>query len=767
MESISRRRVLTLLGAATLGPLANAARNSTRDMLLDVVLPGNNDVTAQYSPAEGEHHEAPWFAHPVTGIGTNIWAPEWYPESITQWDPQKLAESVAQAGADVAFTFQGFSEDHFGVSYYPTNLGPLHTNLNGRDHIREYLDALHQRKIKMLGYYSYPDKGVWDRNPDWRQIDADGNEIGSGGLISPICPNSPYREYFLARMSEIVQRYELDGFMVDTAGFSSNGCYCRYCKRKYEDRYGAEMPVRHSGFDQGWQRFLQFRFDSVQELYIDVHRTFKRLRPQMLYTHNAFALRGLAWNNGEDYERSLLLDDVVTSIGEWTGFGPLGPTRDVSETWKTGMLTRYLRHLSGKDVWMQVGAYMYTRDYQAQPVPELRQQAYGIVANGGSPVFITNAFPDGRTDTVLSERLAKVLSEIRALRPYLESAEDLSFAALCYSRGSDLLSDSLYPDQHRYQSSFQGAYKALMEEHIPFDIYDCAALDLERIAKYRVLIVPDAVAMSGLQAESLVKYVQGGGALVASARTSLLDIDGSPRANFALADLFGADYENPLNYETSFAKALPNEICTGIDERENIPLRRSQQVKVLPRRGAEIAAKLVMPATEVVPGRVFTFGDDVAPGEVTDYPAILTHTFGKGRVVYFACDVSGDYGNFGDPSLRKLLSNAMRWANGGLLPLETDAPLAVEVRCYRQKNRFLVHLINYVTSQQRLWPDVGGPAAEDTIPIRDLTIRLATEKSPSRAFMASSKQTVPFAYKDGFTSMRIANLDIFDILVVE
>ena len=255
--------------------------------------------------------------------------------------------------------------------------------------------------------------------------------------------------------------------------------------------------------------------------------------------------------------------------------------------------------------------------------------------------------------------------------------------------------------------------------------------------------------------------------MVATARTSLLDTDGSPRQNFALADLFGADYENPLNYETSFVKPLPNAICAGIDERENIPLRRSQQVKALPRAGAEIAAKLMMPATEVALGRVFSFGDDVAPGEVTEYPAILSHTFGKGRVVYFAGDVSGAYGNFGDPSLRKLLRNAVRWANDGPLPIETDAPLAVEVRCYRQNDRYLVHLMNYVTSQPRVWPEVGGSAVEETIPIHDINIRLHTRKSPSHVYLASGKQSIPFEYKDNFASVRIPKLDVFDILVVE
>jgi hypothetical protein len=119
----------------------------------------------------------PWAEQLVTGMGTNIWAPEWLPESITKWDPDKLADSLAKAGVQVAFTFQGFSQDHFGVSYFPTRLGPVHRNLNGRDHLREYIDALHKRKVKVFGYYSFPDKGIWEKNPDWRQLDANGVEI--------------------------------------------------------------------------------------------------------------------------------------------------------------------------------------------------------------------------------------------------------------------------------------------------------------------------------------------------------------------------------------------------------------------------------------------------------------------------------------------------------------------------------------------------------------------------------------------------------------
>jgi hypothetical protein len=709
-----------------------------------------------------------WYQAPLTAIGTNIWAPEWYPESITKWDPEKLADSLARTGVTVAFTFQGFSEDHFGVSYFPTRLGPTHRNLEGRDHLREYVESLHKRNIKIIGYYSYPDKGVWERNPDWRQVGVDGKEIHSGNFGGPLCPNSPYREQFLARVTEIVQKYELDGFMLDTAGFSPNGCYCRYCQRKYRERYGTEIPHSRSGYDPEWQKFLSFRFDSMQEFYRDIHADFQQIRPGMLYTHNAFTSQDVAWGWGEDFERSLALDDVVTSIGWWGGSGPLGPTRDISQIWKTGMLTRYLRGISGKPVWMQMGAYMYDRDYQALPVDELRMAAYTIIANGGSPVYITNAFPDGAVDAVLTDHIAQALHQFPAERPYLEAAEDLPFAALYYSRDSALLADSVYEGQHRYTSSFDGAYAALLQEHVPFDIIGSAGLTPERLAKYRVLIVPDAVIMSDQQSDTLRKFVASGGALISTARTSLLDSKGAPRQSFALADVFGADYENPLNYETSFIKPLPGPLCAGIDLRMNIPHRHGQQVKVLVRPGAGIGARLMLPATEVMPMvRAFSFGEDVAPGVVTGYPAIVTHSFGKGRSVYFAGDITGAYGKFGDPSLRQLLRNAIAWANDGPSPLETDAPLAVEVRCYRQGNRYVIHLMNYITSQLRVWSNVGGPAAEESIPVRDITLRLRIGRPATHVALASNQQALPFENSNGVVSVRVPKLDVFETLVVE
>jgi hypothetical protein len=95
---------------------------------------------------------APWYSHAVTGIGINIWAPEWYAESITKFDAENLADSLAKAGVQVAFTFQGFSQDHFGVSYYPTRHGTKHRNMNLRHNLRQYIEQHHKPNIKIHPY---------------------------------------------------------------------------------------------------------------------------------------------------------------------------------------------------------------------------------------------------------------------------------------------------------------------------------------------------------------------------------------------------------------------------------------------------------------------------------------------------------------------------------------------------------------------------------------------------------------------------------------
>ena len=71
------------------------------------------------------------------------------------------------------------------------------------------------------------------------------------------------------------------------------------------------------------------------------------------------------------------------------------------------------------------------------------------------------------------------------------------------------------------------------------DEWNLTAKDL---ARYRVLVLANAAALSAAQVNAVREYVRGGGGLVATAETSLCDELGRPRGDFALAEVLGASY---------------------------------------------------------------------------------------------------------------------------------------------------------------------------------------------------------------------------------
>jgi hypothetical protein len=79
----------------------------------------------------------------------------------------------------------------------------------------------------------------------------------------------------------------------------------------------------------------------------------------------------------------------------------------------------------------------------------------------------------------------------------------------------------------------------------------------------------------------------------------------------------------------------------------------------------------------------------------------------------------------------------------------------------------MIHLMNYVTSQLRL-SRAGGPAAEEAIPVRDISIRLDTGgRAPKRVFLASNRQKLKYRMKENSVWVAVPRVDVHEIVVVE
>ena len=63
---------------------------------------------------------------------------------------------------------------------------------------------------------------------------------------------------------------------------------------------------------------------------------------------------------------------------------------------------------------------------------------------------------------------------------------------------------------------------------------------------FKVLILPNVACLSDGQCDELRAFVRAGGGSVSTFETSLYDEQGTPRSDFALADLFGARRTGPV-----------------------------------------------------------------------------------------------------------------------------------------------------------------------------------------------------------------------------
>ena len=128
---------------------------------------------------------------------------------------------------------------------------------------------------------------------------------------------------------------------------------------------------------------------------------------------------------------------------------------------------------------------------------------------------------------------------------------------------------------------------------------------------------------------ALQAFVDNGGGLVVTGRTSLAVADGQPSENFGLADLLGVDYKGMTpHYYTYLCADRTHAALDGLSIGFPLCIYETQQTLVRPRPGTA-ALGVVM---EPLPG----FHMGYPPYRRTEYSALTVREVGKGRVVYFS-----------------------------------------------------------------------------------------------------------------------------------
>jgi hypothetical protein len=293
-----------------------------------------------------------------------------------------------------------------------------------------------------------------------------------------------------------------------------------------------------------------------------------------------------------------------------------------------------------------------------------------------------------------------------------------------------------------------------------------------------LLILPNLGAVSEAQAESIRRFVRGGGALIATGRTSLYDEWGQPRSDFALADLLGGHYvslgrekerprEVPGDTQHSYLRlesGLPADALKGPSQL----LAGFEGTNILPFGGwlGDVIAEpgTAVPLTYIPPFPIYPPETSWMREPRTRIPGLIVNSKPQtGRVIFLAADLDRRYGADGLPDHGKLLANLARWAAGDRLPFAVEGPGLLDTRLYRQGDRLILHVINLTGVSAS-----HGPV-EDLVPVGPIRIRIFVPSSLrfKRVRLLVSPERPQARFERQSVSLTLPFLSLHEVIVVD
>lgn len=682
------------------------------------------------SVVSGMKANTEWYRDALCKIHLDMHTPEWDDRILQRVDPRAIVAEAVRTGADGLYFF---AKDHYGNAYYDTAVGHKHRCIGSRDLVAEAIEAAQAADLRIVLYYSV----VWDMHiakahPEWCQRTVDGCTVPDTEAPEhfwrwlALCHNSPYRDHMITMLRELVDKYPADGFHLDMyhLGFSKRWCcYCETCREAFRKEHGTDLPVEPT-WDPLWRKFLDFRYRSVDRLMHDTVDCIHAVRPGLFVTTNYHGSPGFDWTVGQKPVQHSLASSMNTGETYTPALGELYP----------GMEGAFLRGLN-PDKPRELVCWRMNRitDFTTKPMAQFRWEAMTSLAHGASIMVIDQTSYDGALDPVAYDRMEALFREVKAKRETF-LGQPLKHVALYYSaKTRDWYGRLSYS---RFYRPIVGAYKALVESHLPVDFLFDETLTSEALAAYPAVVLANAGVLDDCECALFDAYVRNGGTLVATYDTSRFDDYGEPLANFKLAALFGLDYVDTPDKDWHFWRGLRGALGDDIDARYCV-LGDGPAHRVRPTTARGVGEWLSS-FSEASPPEHF-FSHSVHPPESVEGAAVYVNEVGKGRAIYLPHPCDADYANEHElPEHRVLLRNVVRLA-GYRAPVEiVEAPLNVEIMVLTHGAAYQVHMMAFNPTRQATTLEFLGDAYRpsqrmDEAPLFRVVLSLAEPPASVRA----------------------------------
>ena len=647
------------------------------------------------------------------------------PDVGADFDAEAFARTLKAAAVNSVTVF---ARCHHGLSYYPTKVATPHPALK-RDLLGEMIAACHRHGIQAPIYITV----VWDEHagtthPEWRQVSRDGKLVGRPPLSNEwgwqwLCMNSPYADYVAAQTEEICRNYPVDGIFFDIVMQTKPGCVCKWCLQSMQAA-GLD-PANDADLEQ---HTLLVERAFMRRMTALVHE----LQPDARVFYNSRLRLDPSVQTGMRGEADCFTHWEIESLpsGGW-GYNHFP------------LFARYYQTL-GKDFLGMTGRFHLSwADFGGLKAPAaLEYENVRQLALGGACSIGDQLHPRGVLDPTVYELIGDVYRKVEAAEPWCVDAVPQAEIGVVMPGAMD------HRSQSGVRETLEGAMRLLAECGHQFHILDEAA----DLARYKLVIAPDGVAVDEALAARLRAYLQAGGSLLLSHRSGLAP-DGS---GFALEEI-GLDYQGDAPYEPNFFHITGKEgvLAQGLPPTDHVMYEQGSRVSLRP--GTEMLVE------EAIPYFNRTWDHFCSHRQTpADRPSGAPMVTRRGRVIYFVSPIFHAFQVYGQPAYKALVRNAI----AALLPeplVQTGLPSAGEVTLLRQGERLVCHLLYYTPQRRANLIDI----VEDIVPLYDVPLAVRMDQDPRRVYLAPQQQDLPWQRDGAYIRCLVPELRGHQMVVLE
>lgn len=394
-------------------------------------------------------------------------------------------------------------------AWWPSLLDTVVSGVSDDNNIAQMIiDSAHYNDQKIIAYHRHMEDAFWaKKHPDWVCKHPDGSDIllREDTPRKKLCFNSPYMDAFLVRAKELV-RLGVDGFYFDEIHQPKTGCWCNYCKEKFEQETGLSMPETVSS--PNYPALMEYKNVIIERLFRRYISELKQMNPHlaiivgsnswpaMVEDHTTDNLYRIVDSQKTEYSlASRLIRNKKMKFACPATYQPLSVVRKMFHGWT---LARDAANGRPAHVWIP----------KLKTGEEALYATYATIAHG----CIANL--DQKEATIPNMLFKEAFSEGNKLSKIMENAVPMKYVALHYPESARFSFDTKEYVWEKLLDPHYRSYILLNERHIPNSIITDSQLEDGLTEGYKILIIPNQKYLNSKMRKSIEEFKLLGGTVV-------------------------------------------------------------------------------------------------------------------------------------------------------------------------------------------------------------------------------------------------------------